>query len=71
MKQRYPNPVSSNRRQGVTAIFALISLVALLGFAALSVDVGLMYLTKAQMQRTADAAALAGVSQLPAGAPGR
>ena len=38
----------------------VVSIAMLLGFAALAVDVGLLYNTKTELQRTADAAALAG-----------
>ena len=41
-----------------------ISTTMLLGFTALTVDVGVLYNTRAELQRTADAAALAGVTQL-------
>ena len=37
----------------------------LLGFAALVVDVGMMYTEKAKLQNAADAAALAGAQNLP------
>jgi Flp pilus assembly protein TadG len=45
-------------------LFALMSLV-LMGFGGLVVDVGKVSLTKAQLQNAADAAALAGVRELP------
>lgn len=48
----------SDERGAVSVIVALM-LVALLGFAAISVDVGMMYAEKAQQQNGADAAALA------------
>lgn len=44
----------------VLAIFAL-ALVALLGFAALAIDVSLMLHKRAELQKAADAAALAGI----------
>ena len=40
----------------------MVILMGLLGFAALTVDVGAMYNVRADLQRTADAAALAGAS---------
>ena len=52
----------STRRRGVVAVFALVMLVVLLGFAALTIDVGAMYNTRADLQHAADAAALAGAS---------
>ena len=44
-----------------------IFMVALLGAASLSLDVGHWYLTRAELQRAADAAALAGATQMPQG----
>ncbi|MCO6437907.1 MAG: VWA domain-containing protein [Phycisphaerae bacterium] len=52
------------RRRGVVAVQVLVLLVVLLGCAALSVDVGLMYNAKADLQRAADAAALAAAEAL-------
>lgn len=51
-----------NRRRAVVAVQVGILLVVLIGFAALTVDVGTLYNTRADLQRTADAAALAGAS---------
>ena len=48
------------KRRGAVAVFLAISLVVLLGMAALAVDASMMYTAKAELQRTADAAALAG-----------
>jgi len=50
--------------RGVVAVWTAISLTALLGFAALSIDVGYLYMVKAQLQVTADAAALAAAEEL-------
>ncbi len=55
---------SSPRRRGAVAPMVACLLVVLMGMAALSVDVGLMYKTKAQLQRAADSAALAGAWEL-------
>ncbi|MGB0715872.1 MAG: VWA domain-containing protein [Phycisphaerae bacterium] len=46
------------------AVLSLVLMSVLLGFAALTVDVGVMYNAKADLQRTADAAALAGAARL-------
>lgn len=46
-----------NERGGISVIVAIL-MVALLGFAAISVDVGMLYSEKAQLQNGADAAAL-------------
>lgn len=50
------------RRKGAAAIFGLVMLVVLIGFASLTVDVGAMYNTRADLQNAADSAALAGAS---------
>lgn len=52
------------RRRGAVAALVLVTIFVLLGFAALTVDVGLIYNTRAELQRTADAAALAGALRL-------
>jgi Flp pilus assembly protein TadG len=48
----------SNQR-GVTIALVAISMVVIIGMAALSIDVGTLYQAKAEAQRAADAAALA------------
>jgi len=50
--------------RGSVAPLTAISMVGLLGFSALTVDVGLLYNARTELQRAADAAALAGASQL-------
>lgn len=52
-------PSNSERERGAAAVVVAFTLVALLGFAALAVDVGAMYSEKAQLQNGADATALA------------
>ena len=49
------------------ALFALL-LVGVMGFTALSVDVGRLYLTRAELQNAADSAALAAAYELPSAA---
>ena len=49
---------------GVSAVIIAIVLTMLIGFVALAVDVGYMYLTKNELQNVADAAALAATRQL-------
>ncbi len=53
-----------NRRRAAVAIQVAVSMTAIIGFAALSIDVGSMYNAKGDLQRTADAAALAAASKL-------
>ncbi|GJM24020.1 MAG: hypothetical protein DHS20C16_04350 [Phycisphaerae bacterium] len=55
-----------NRRRAAVAIQVAVSMTAIIGFAALSIDVGSMYNAKGDLQRTADAAALAAASKLAA-----
>lgn len=52
------------RKKGVTAVVAAVSSTVVVGFTALAIDVGYVYHVKAELQRTADAAALAGASEL-------
>ncbi|WP_159617646.1 Tad domain-containing protein [Arthrobacter zhaoguopingii] len=56
--------------RGAVSIIVAVLLVALLGFAALAVDVGAVYWEKAQLQNGADAAALAIAEDCAAGTPG-
>ena len=51
-------------RRGASLVLVCVCSFLLLGFAALGVDVGLLYVARAELQRTADAAALAGASGL-------
>lgn len=54
----------STRRRAVTAVFTVVLIPALLGFAALSVDVSFMFDLAQHTQHTADAGALAGATAL-------
>ncbi|MHA7269861.1 pilus assembly protein TadG-related protein [Arthrobacter sp. HLT1-20] len=49
----------TQNERGATAVVTAILMVVLLGFAAISIDVGLLYANRAQLQNGADAAALA------------
>lgn len=51
--------------EGATAVIVAVMLIVLLGFMAIVVDAGAMYVERRQMQTAADAAALAGVVELP------
>ena len=53
-----------SKRRGVILVLTAIALVVMLGFVALTVDVGLIQLTKTQLQSAADASALAGAMEL-------
>lgn len=52
------------RRTGSIAVMMAVLLVVVMGFAALVIDMGYSRLVQAQLQSAADAAALAGASQL-------
>jgi len=49
-----------SQRRGQAAVITAVSGTMLISFAALAVDVGLLYNTRTELQRAADAAALAG-----------
>ena len=51
-------------QRGVTMILVAMAMIAILSMAALSIDVITLYLAKLELQRSADAAALAGVRVL-------
>lgn len=51
-----------HRKRAVIAVQVGVFMSVMLGFAALTVDVGVLYNTRADLQRAADAAALAGAS---------
>ncbi len=53
-----------HKQEGSVIIIVAISLAVLLGFAALGIDVGIMYTAKNQLQAAVDSAALAGASGL-------
>jgi hypothetical protein len=59
--------LNGNERGAVSVLVALL-MVVLLGFAALAIDVGMLYAEKAQLQNGADAAAL-GIAQSCAKTP--
>lgn len=57
-------PGRGTRRRAVVAVQVAVMLTVLVGFAAITVDVGVMYNTRSDLQRTADAGALAAASRL-------
>jgi len=54
----------TDRRRGLVAVQVAVAMTLIIGFAALTIDVGAMYNAKADLQKTADAAALAAASKL-------
>jgi Flp pilus assembly protein TadG len=55
---------STNRRRGAVAVQVAVLMAVLIGFAALAFDVGAIHNTRADLQRAADAAALAAAARL-------
>ena len=55
----------SRREEGQAMVMAAVSMVVLLGFAAFAVDIGHLTVQKSELQNAADAAALAGVVDMP------
>lgn len=51
-------------RRGAAAVFVAVSVTALVGVAALAIDVGVLYNARSELQRAADASALAGAEKL-------
>ena len=56
--------IKGSLRRGAVIPLVAVSLVVLISFGALAIDVGLICLAITEMQRTADASALAGASGL-------
>ncbi len=61
----------THRRRGVVIVLTAVMLVVILGFAALTIDVGAIYNTRVDLQNAADAAALGSASELSRIALGR
>lgn len=59
-----------NRQGGAVAVMVGISMVFLIGFLALVIDLGHLYIAKTELQNGADAAALAGAKELNGTASG-
>ena len=57
--------MNMKRRDGQSLIMTALLMAAIFGFAALSIDVGSLVLTKSDLQKVADSAALAGGQELP------
>lgn len=55
----------NKREKGVTLVLFSLLISVFLGFTALSVDLGYLFLIRHELQKTADAAALAGAYYLP------
>jgi len=55
---------ASSKEKGQSLVFVALAMILLLGFAAMSIDFGYLSISKDELRRTADAAALAAASQL-------
>lgn len=67
---QYKQLAHPENEHGAVAVIVAVTLVVLLGFAALAVDVGAMYAEKAQLQNGADSSALAIAGDCAAGSCG-
>ena len=56
---------ATRTEKGQTLLLFVLALAVLIGFVAMAIDVGLLYEDRRHLQNTADAAALAGVAELP------
>ena len=63
------NPRTFHRagERGITILLVAVAMIAVLAMAALAIDVVTLYVARAEAQRAADAAALAGASTRLAG----
>lgn len=64
MKTLFNSSSKLKNEKGVVLVYVAILLVVFLGIAALAVDIGYLMVGKTELQRTADAAALAATRQL-------
>src|SRR5437660_1879869 len=79
MNRSWRNHDAHHGERGITMIFVAVAMVAIIGMAALSIDVITLYLAKEEAQRSADEAALAaarilslsGITGDPANAAGK
>lgn len=62
--------VQNSNEHGAVSVITAIMMVALLGFAAIAIDVGMMYSERAQLQNGADSAAMAVANNCAKGACG-
>ncbi len=53
-----------NARRAAIAVYVAICVTFVIGFAALAIDIGMLYTTQAEMQRAADSAAMAAAWEL-------
>lgn len=56
--------IRRGKDKGLTVVYLAVTLLALIAFMGLAVDLGYMYVAKSQLQNASDAAALAGAAKL-------
>jgi hypothetical protein len=56
--------VASNRQRGAVAVMVAVAMIALVGFLGLVIDLGRLFVIKAELQNAADACALAAAQEL-------
>ena len=64
MKPQTSRTGRQTHRRGTAVVLTAVSLTVLVGFAALAVDMGVLYNVKTELQRTADSAAMAAAWKL-------
>ncbi|HEY8909345.1 MAG TPA: pilus assembly protein TadG-related protein [Desulfosporosinus sp.] len=62
---RFNTTVDQSQERGSVVVLVALALTALLGFCAIVTDVGVLYAKRVQLQNSVNAAALAGVQELP------
>ena len=65
MYSRFARFVKRSHRRGAVAAFVVVVIPVMIGFAALTVDVGYLYNVRAELQNAADATALSAAQLLP------
>jgi Flp pilus assembly protein TadG len=60
---------AGHRERGAVSIVVALSLAVLIGFVGLALDLGKLYVTKSELQNSADACALAAARDLTSGTP--
>jgi hypothetical protein len=68
--RRIRAPFQRRQRRALVVVYLAICIPFIMGFAALAVDIGMLYQAQAELQRSADAAALAAAAALVAGGEG-
>ena len=61
--KRYMERLNLKDESGATVVIVALFMVVLLGFAALAIDGGRLYLEKSELQKALDAAVLAGAQE--------